>query len=74
LRVLENRLLRGLFGPRRVIRVKGIEYRVVIRTRRINGAGREAGVGVNINTYRILVVKREGEDTWKNYEVTGGER
>ena len=47
---------------------------MVSRTRRIRGAGREAGVGVNINAYRILVVKREGEDTWKNYEVAGGKR
>jgi hypothetical protein len=47
---------------------------VVSRTRRIRGAGREAGMGVNISAYRILVVKREREDTWKNYEVTGGKR
>jgi hypothetical protein len=47
---------------------------VASRTRRISGAGREVGVGVNVNAYRILVVKREGEDIWKNYEMTEEKR
>ena len=36
--------------------------------------GPEVSVGVNINAYRILVVKREREDAWNSYEVAGGKR
>ena len=75
LRVFENRVLRRIFGPRRV-EVTGESRKLhneefndlyassivrVIRSRRISWAGHVARMGERRGVYRVLVRKAEGE-------------
>ena len=79
LKVLENRLLRSIFGPKRDEVARGWiklhneelndvysapSIMLVIILRRMRWAGRIARMGERIDVYRILVGKLEGKTTW----------
>jgi len=64
LRVLENRVLRGMFGPKRdEVTRSGEKYTIlrVIKWRRMRWAGHVARMGEGRDVYRILVGKPEGK-------------
>jgi hypothetical protein len=86
LRVFENRVLRGIFGPKRDV-VTG-EWRKLhsgelhnlysspdiirqIKSRRMRWAGHVARMGERRNVYRVLVGKPEGKDHLEDQGVDG---
>jgi hypothetical protein len=70
MRVFENRVLRTIFGPKRVEVIGGCSFHnlycspciiIMIKSRRIRWAGNVARMGEKRNAYRILVKNLEGK-------------